>query len=241
MPKKKKSKNSFKELQRAISDTSMVGMVGKMASEGLSPIPTKRKSLREAVTEVRKQSPLSPKQRLVSALQQASSLQDSVFMGDRFSKKVTDSFSQQDIKDLRLVYDAFDVDKSGFIDYDELRKGCKILGFNLTKDEITKMLADVDIDKSGQIDFNEFLEFVISRQGDERDIFSEIMQGFKLFDRNSSGKITFEDLKWVAKETGVVLTDSDLKGMIYEADKNGDNEIDQDEFISIMLQTNLFV
>ena len=35
---------------------------------------------------------------------------------------------------------------------------------------------------SRSLDFNEFLETVIDRQGDTRDIYDEILQGFKMFD-----------------------------------------------------------
>lgn len=240
MPKK----NSYQDKPTKVRDNLETGtgdMLSKMASNSLSPVPTKKRSLKEVVDDARQRSPLSPTHRLISAIKQASSLENTVFSSDRLSKKVTDSLSPQDVRDLRLVYDFFDVDKSGTMDYDELKKACKILGFSLKKQEIKKLLAEVDNDKSGQIDFNEFLEFIISRQGDDRDYFSEISQGFKLFDHDNSGKITLENLKWASKETGVFLSDMDIKGMIYEADKDGDNEIDLDEFISVMLQTNLFL
>jgi len=32
------------------------------------------------------------------------------------------------------------------------------------------------------LDFNEFLETVIDRQGDSRDIYDEILKGFSMFD-----------------------------------------------------------
>lgn len=39
---------------------------------------------------------------------------------------------------------------------------------------------------------------------------------------------------------GAKLTEQELKEMIQEADKDGDNEVDQEEFVNIMLKTNLF-
>ena len=39
---------------------------------------------------------------------------------------------------------------------------------------------------------------------------------------------------------GVKLNEQELNEMIQEADKNGDNEVDQEEFVNIMLKTNLF-
>lgn len=240
MPKKKAYKDKVPKARqdwgRGTSD-----MLLKMASNDLSPVPTKRRTLKAVVDDMRQRSPISPTHRLITAIKQASSRENVLFTNDRLSRKVTESLSPQDIRDLRLVFEFFDVDKSGFMDYDELRKACKMLGFTLGKVAIKKFLAEVDIDRFGQIDFNEFLEFIISRQGDDRDIFSEISQGFKIFDHDNSGKITLHNLKWASKETGIFLSDMDLKGMIYQADKDGDDEIDLDEFISVMLQTNLFL
>lgn len=242
MPKKKNNTGQEKAARPVLIDreTSSFTMVTTMASENLSPFPTKKRTLKTAMDQVRRQSPSSPKDRLFLALQQSTTLEKSMYLNERLSKKVTEQLTPQDVRDLRVVFDVFDVDKSGFIENNELRRACKILGFNVRKQDIDKMMADVDTDKSSKIDFNEFLEFVISRQGDERDIYSEIMQGFRLFDRDGSGTITFEDLKSATKETGVQLNDLDLKGMIYEADRDGDNEINEEEFVSIMLKTNLF-
>eukprot|EP00794_Sanderia_malayensis_P019948 gene19948-21902_t len=242
MPKKKKKQQKKAiELPLLLQETTSQIMMSRMASESLSPMPTKKRTLREAVREVRRNTPTSPKDRLFLALQQAATLEDTMYMGKRISKNVADQLTSQDIRDLRMVFDVFDADKSGFIDQNELTKACKILGFSIKKDDIKKMMNDVDADKSGQVDFNEFLELIISRQGDARDIYAEIMQGFRHFDRDGSGKITFENIKAAAKETGLALSDYDIKGMIYEADKDGDNEIDEEEFVTIMLKTNLFI
>ena len=48
------------------------------------------------------------------------------------------------------------------------------------------------------------------------------------------------DLKRAAKQAGVKFTDKEVWEMIEEADMNGDRMVNQDEFIQIMLQTNLF-
>jgi len=38
----------------------------------------------------------------------------------------------------------------------------------------------------------------------------------------------------------VKLNEQELKEMIQEADKDGDNEVNLEEFVNIMLKTNLF-
>ena len=54
------------------------------------------------------------------------------------------------------------------------------------------------------------------------------------------GKISYKNLKRVAKELGENLTDEELQEMIDEADRDGDGEINQDEFLRIMKKSNLF-
>ena len=55
----------------------------------------------------------------------------------------------------------------------------------------------------------------------------------------AQGKISFKNLKRVAKELGEKLTDEELQEMIDEADRDNDGEINQDEFLRIMKKTNL--
>ncbi|CAG8774737.1 5852_t:CDS:2, partial [Dentiscutata erythropus] len=48
---------------------------------------------------------------------------------------------------------------------------------------------------------------------------------FNLFDDDATGKITFKNLKRVAKELGKNITDDQLREMIEEADLNSDGSI----------------
>jgi centrin-1 len=72
-----------------------------------------------------------------------------------------------------------------------------------------------------------------------------------LFDDDETGKISFKNLKRVAKELGENLTDEELQEMIDEADrgrslslsikrKDGDGEINEDDFLRIMKKTSLY-
>lgn len=55
-----------------------------------------------------------------------------------------------------------------------------------------------------------------------------------------TGKISFKNLKRVAKELGERMTDEELQEMIDEADRDGDGEVNEEEFLRIMKKTNLF-
>eukprot|EP00274_Cyanoptyche_gloeocystis_P007843 CAMPEP_0196653436 /NCGR_PEP_ID=MMETSP1086-20130531/3059_1 /TAXON_ID=77921 /ORGANISM="Cyanoptyche gloeocystis , Strain SAG4.97" /LENGTH=99 /DNA_ID=CAMNT_0041984633 /DNA_START=400 /DNA_END=696 /DNA_ORIENTATION=+ len=95
------------------------------------------------------------------------------------------------------------------------------------------MISDIDKDGSGTIDFEEFLEMMTQKMS-EKDPKEDILKAFKLFDDDSTGKISFKNLKRVAKELGENMTDEELQEMIDEFDKDGDGEINEDEFMAIM-------
>ena len=115
----------------------------------------------------------------------------------------------------------------------------RALGFEPKKEEIKKMIADIDKDGSGTIDFEEFLTMMTAKMG-ERDSREEIMKAFRLFDDDETGKISFKNLKRVAKELGENMTDEELQEMIDEADRDGDGEVNEEEFFRIMKKTSLF-
>ncbi|PIK36410.1 putative caltractin [Apostichopus japonicus] len=115
----------------------------------------------------------------------------------------------------------------------------RALGFEPKKEEIKKMIQDVDREGSGTIDFNDFLTLMTSKMS-EKDSKEEIAKAFKLFDDDETGKISFKNLKRVSKELGENLTDEELQEMIDEADRDGDGEINEQEFLRIMKKTSLY-
>ena len=125
------------------------------------------------------------------------------------------------------------------IDAKELKVAMRALGFEPKKEEIRKMIADADRDGSGVIDFPEFLDMMTQKMA-ERDPRDEMLKAFRLFDDDETGRISFKNLKRVAKELGENMTDDEIQEMIDEADRDGDGEIGEDEFMRIMKKTNLF-
>nr|ACQ58819.1 Centrin-1 [Anoplopoma fimbria] len=147
--------------------------------------------------------------------------------------------SEEQKQEIKEAFDLFDTDGTGTIDVKELKVAMRALGFEPKKEEIKKMIADIDRESSGTIDFSDFLG-MMSLKMSEKDSKEEIMKAFRLFDDDGTGKISFKNLKRVAKELGENLNDDELQEMIDEADQGGDGEINELEFLRIMKKTNLY-
>uniref|UniRef100_A0A673V118 Centrin 1 n=2 Tax=Suricata suricatta TaxID=37032 RepID=A0A673V118_SURSU len=142
-------------------------------------------------------------------------------------------------QEVRKAFDLFDADGSGTIDVKELKVAMRALGFEPRKEEMKKMISEVDKQGTGKISFNDFLA-VMTQKMTEKDTKEEILKAFRLFDDDETGKISFKNLKRVAYELGENLTDEELQEMIDEADRDGDGEVNEEEFLRIMKKTSLY-
>ena len=93
---------------------------------------------------------------------------------------------------------------AGTIDPKELTSAMESLGFEAKNQTIYQMIKDIDKDGSGAIDFDEFLDMMTAKMSD-KDTKEDINKVFKLFDDDTTGKITLKNLKRVARELGETM------------------------------------
>merc|ERR1712022_42532 len=153
-------------------------------------------------------------------------------MSRRSMKKKPGQLSDEQMDEIREAFNLFDNDASGAIDVRELKAAMRALGFEVKNEELKKMVSDVDNDGNGTIEFAEFLAMMTGKMG-EKD--------FKLFDSDSTNKITFSNLARVAEELGETIDDEELQDMINLADRDGDGAINGDEFYRIMKKKGNFL
>merc|ERR1711988_696441 len=87
----------------------------------------------------------------------------------------------EQVEEVREAFSLFDVDSSGAISYKELRACMKALQISVDKDELKKMILEVDADQSGEIEFPELLQMMTGKMasGDTRE---EVQKVYKMFD-----------------------------------------------------------
>merc|ERR1712146_835142 len=86
----------------------------------------------------------------------------------------------------------------------------------------------------GTIDFPEFLSLMARRMKDT-DAEEELVEAFKVSDRDGNGLISAAELRHVMTNLGEKLTDEEVDEMIREADVDGDGHINYEEFVRMMM------
>ena len=84
------------------------------------------------------------------------------------------------------------------------------------------------------IDFPEFLT-MMARKMKDTDSEEEIVEAFKVFDKDGNGFISAAELRHVMTNLGEKLTDEEVDEMIREADVDGDGQINYEEFVKMMM------
>ncbi|KAG0333928.1 eukaryotic translation initiation factor 2C, 2, partial [Podila humilis] len=83
--------------------------------------------------------------------------------------------------------------------------------------------------------FNDFV--TIMTPGNDRFEQDELSRVFQLFDAQGKGYIRMDDLRRLANELGLSMTDQQLEEMMDEADRDGNGAVTPDEFGRIMKKT----
>jgi len=143
------------------------------------------------------------------------------------------------VSEFKEVFKIFDADGNGTICITELGIVMRALGQTPTDQELKEIMDDFDENRDGVISFEEFLGLmvVLINKVDEVKKEDNLLQAFRVFDKDMDGFISCEELKDFFHGIGEqTLTDCDIQEMIKGADMNNDGKLDFQEFKSMMCQ-----
>ena len=149
------------------------------------------------------------------------------------SRKIIIDLTEEQRLEIKEAFEIFDNDKNGFIDQKELEVCFKALGFLINKEEIIQIMNEFDINKNGFLNFENFQK-IIGNKMKLRNPEEEYKRSFNLFKKDNSNTIKIDDLRKIAKEMKIGLTEDDLYDMVHEFDLDGDEEINFEEFKKII-------
>ena len=142
---------------------------------------------------------------------------------------VASRLGENEIKDLKEIFKAFDKNNDGQIGYNEFEQGLLKSG-SLKEDEIKSYFKAIDTDKNGKIDYTEFLTATLEQKTFLKE--ERLFEAFSALDKDHNGKITKDELMSVLKLEPT--DDQYVAELIKNADKNNDGVVDYKEFLEFM-------
>lgn len=101
-------------------------------------------------------------------------------------------------------------------------------------DNLEEMINQLEINEQRGISKEEF-RMLMSSFTSNKEPLEELIDVYKIFDKNLSGEIGPNELIHVFSNLGMNLGDEDAKRLIEEADHDSDSTLDFEEFIRIMI------
>eukprot|EP00195_Chlamydomonas_chlamydogama_P012241 CAMPEP_0202901562 /NCGR_PEP_ID=MMETSP1392-20130828/14326_1 /ASSEMBLY_ACC=CAM_ASM_000868 /TAXON_ID=225041 /ORGANISM="Chlamydomonas chlamydogama, Strain SAG 11-48b" /LENGTH=201 /DNA_ID=CAMNT_0049588143 /DNA_START=103 /DNA_END=709 /DNA_ORIENTATION=- len=147
--------------------------------------------------------------------------------------------TEEQLAQFKEAFELFDADKSGCIDEKELRACMRAVGFDVSKQEVQRMIASVDDDGSGTIEFPEFMKLMCQQQ-ERKDPKEDVKRVFMLYDTQGKGHITVDDLQRACRQLGESMSDAQLAEMLRIADVDKDGEVRPSDFYRTMRKTSLY-
>jgi len=145
---------------------------------------------------------------------------------------------KEELYELKKIFFAFDKNGDGKLSKEEFVTGLTNNNNNLNTilkgdSSIEGLLKNIDSDNNGYIGFEEFLIASINKEK----ILTEknLKLAFDVFDRDKSGKISQNELKYILGEYNVNAKEHLWQKMIQQIDLNQDGQISYEEFHKMMM------
>lgn len=144
--------------------------------------------------------------------------------------------SDDQIEKFTEAFSLIDKDSDGIILAKELGTLLRSLGQNPTEVELQDMINGVDNDGKGTIDLPSFLCLVAGFHNYHDNTEDELIEAFKVFDKDGDTRISEEDLRQVLRnEAAGELTEEEIDGLIREADIDDNGMINYKDFLRMMM------
>ena len=134
------------------------------------------------------------------------------------------------------IFAKYDMDGNGCLDDQEIKMALKsyVLKHKDKKPQVDELLNQLELSGDYKLTKDDFRSMMICFIGN-KDPIDEIIDVFKVFDKNLSAMIGPHELTHVFGKLGLNLSEEESKILIKEGDTDSDDVIDFHEFIAIMI------
>ena len=144
------------------------------------------------------------------------------------------SLTEELVCQYRKAFAVYGQEKDGKIQPEYLGTVIRCLGQNPTEAQIRDMKNEVDADRKGGIEFNEFLTMMQGKK-DYIDSENEVMEAFRVFDKEGTGFVSAEELREVLTSLGEKLTQEEVEELFKEGNMNSNGMINYFEICQAVI------
>lgn len=126
------------------------------------------------------------------------------------------------------AFKLFDSNQDGVIDKDEFSEVTKSIGMDQTAESIKHIIDTIGSDD--KVTFTQFIG-VMSGKMKNMDTEDDVLEAFKVFDKDGTGKVNAEELTNALSIFCPTLSESDRNALVNEAGVDGDGKIAYEEFV----------
>ena len=152
-------------------------------------------------------------------------------------KKIRLELTEEQKLEIKEAFEIYDDELKGTIDKKKFKLAMRGLGFDPRKEEVNLIFRDIV--KDNNMKYHHFFS-IISQKFLDRDPLEDMKVAFHHISDEGHDKLTFKGIQNIAKELGEEISEEEIKNIIFEADKDKDGEIGEDDFIRIMKKTNFY-
>ncbi|MCQ2819293.1 MAG: EF-hand domain-containing protein [archaeon] len=178
------------------------------------------------------------------------------------------NISPQQLSNYKESFDLMDTNESGEISINDVINYMKETGNEMPKDEILRLIENLDKDKDDTLNFEEFCQFCVLAEKEEKEYRSSIhskkplsshrsrhseageegetefeqeekvIDAFKHFDKKKKGKISVEDFRYILEDMGFELSPEFVDELFENTNLDENGEFDYREFVTSLRRIN---
>ncbi|EKX40083.1 hypothetical protein GUITHDRAFT_75881 [Guillardia theta CCMP2712] len=140
------------------------------------------------------------------------------------------NLTEEEIRErAREIFNKYDEDGSGQIDFDELKALMTSLHIQVSDEELTHMAAELDVDGSAEIEILEFEEMLFKMYHSKDKEVEKAREVFNRFDKDDSGALDPSEFRLCLRDLGEKLTEGEFRWLLAQIDKDGTGQIEFEE------------
>ena len=138
---------------------------------------------------------------------------------------------EERIKLMKEVLDLYDPNNEGFVKSKDIAKILRAMGRTLEKDDEQNFVLAADPDNTGNISKENFLATAEAMFSLPKENVNELLEAFKVFDINNTGKISVKNFKKILVDIGQGFNEEEADNIIKYIDVDRDGNINIEDFI----------